>query len=1106
MIPFLSRANDAVDRVVGYPIDLAWDLVATPLHKVGRWTHIALHPLKTIQEKVQSSPNPLLKEALSAVVQLKRAIDEKDEKQLPALREKAASAIDELLKERSGTVYVTRLSAAEQRNLHLLARACRRGDTLYGLDEALKGLQYHYEGHTGLLNEVLDTVLNVDSPSHVKATKAAIGIIDQAISLLARTAGEEDQETLAELQKKITLVESQNPELSAIDLLKKMPELSSKFTVNGRLLPDLSISKDRDVSAAPEILAMIDQHEKVLGRANQVDSEIEIDYEQKIGEQQEQFIENASLFTTVKIVWGHFCGKKTDNEFFVEALNQAREVSKAENVPLKRAMRAVIYHKIDAAKNLSSFTKLFSKFIYWIVSATSYFFIESFTTSIVKEMQNYIYKSSKEGYTPIANLFVDNMGKYLTSLTAIYNRQAHLYKNPSPTERITGSLPQMISKELTDPAYLNGLTEAELYGKVTHDIVRDFSPKVRITKTIQKFFQKIKDRFHNSSFVSVPLDIISLSAQLFVAIPQLIINGFLSMGLRLFIERTNLIPSLVDNTVEAIRDQNGYSHALNKLIYIQLQDLYKILQIQKNEEDLHDPATIEAEDLLSPFSEVHKNKLATFIDNLFQVLDLEDCSTHENLYRFLHSRTIRQQYDELLDAIAIQDVIRASAEVVSIAFTSLMQKEQLSKQLFNFMWLANNTFERNHAIEPKEFKTVENGILDTMNSILNISIDKALQEKFDMTGQVQERTIRRAANVVSKETERFTNAIDSLLIEAEGEIDDPKKTKKIVEKMIEEAISFERNLISMKVKWEGSQLLSDSIIRELNGALLKLTHVYKLLSPLLDAFYRNNHEFLSLTELNQQGNSLLSKPYFTIQECSDIQELLVVHMTSFVKEPSLFLLLKESLYRLIIILKGEKAVTLFDELQELRISQLNGKAYGKATELLQRIKEIEDADLKSSLGSLVQRILELKSSDAIHDFEDTIALEKKKVEDLLFQKREKLTADVKEGLKRLSSIVHNDGTSRDEISQEELNQAQIQEIREACTNLKEFQKTFKVTSPVNIPIAPNAIMDFSKALVFNRTQKRLSNLVKFVTTPTHYKHGLWINTLMLPYIGAGVKA
>ena len=631
---------------------------------------------------------------------------------------------------------------------------------------------------------------------------------------------------------------------------------------------------------------------------------------------------------------------------------------------------------------------------------------------------------------------------------------------------------------------------------------------MRITRNIQHFFQKIKERFHNSSFVSIPLDIISLSAQAFVAIPQWIINSCLSLGLRLFIERTELIPTLVENTVATIRDQNGYSHALNKLIYIQLQDLYKILQQQKREEDLNDPSTIEAEDLLSPFSEVHKSKLATFIDNLFQVLDLEDCSTHENLHNFLHSRTVRQRYDELLDAIAIQDIIRASAEVVSIAFTSLMQKEQLHKQLHNFMWLANNTFKRTHAIDPKEFKTVENGILDTMNSILNISIDKALQEKFDMTGKVQERAIRRAANLVSKETERFTRDIDSLLAEAEEAKASPEKTKRIVAEMLEKAITFERNLISMKVKWEGNQVLSDALIRELNTSLLRLTEVYKTLSPLLDSFYRENHEFLSLSTLRSHGTSLITKPFFTIKECAETQRLLDQHIALFLevgeeKSRTLFLSLQENLGRLIAVLKGKKELELFDELELL----LKKRNEAKATQILTRIKEIQDEELRGTFVTLAQTILQLKEGE-IANFEETLEKKKKEVEGALDTKEATLTAGIKEQLVSLSSFIEGNKASSHgkPQSQEELNETRIQALRSACANLQKFQKGFKVTPPVNIPIAPNAIMDFSKALVFSRTQKRLSNLVKFITTPTHYKHGLWINTLMLPYIGEGVKA
>ena len=52
MSSFLSRATDKVDRVIGYPVDFAWDPLATPLH-TGRWTYIALHPLQTLGEKVQ---------------------------------------------------------------------------------------------------------------------------------------------------------------------------------------------------------------------------------------------------------------------------------------------------------------------------------------------------------------------------------------------------------------------------------------------------------------------------------------------------------------------------------------------------------------------------------------------------------------------------------------------------------------------------------------------------------------------------------------------------------------------------------------------------------------------------------------------------------------------------------------------------------------------------------------------------------------------------------------------------------------------------------------------------------------------------------------------
>lgn len=1115
------KTTDIANLGVGLVTDPLWDLVASPLHKVGRWTQIALHPVQAIGENIQSSPDPLLKEALSSSVELRKALDDGDEQRTQDLKNSVSQHVSALVEGRGNAIQKSRLSASEQRILNRLASACSwKRDPGSLLDQGIEIIQRHYESHLGYIDSIVDVAVNPNSPAHVRATNTGLEAIDRGLELLTKTmSGPEDIETLTDLRERISTLRAENPHLNIFDILKKVPELSKRFSVNGKSL-DISISENRDISAAPELLEIMERHEGVLGRNETVIADEDVDYVQKTSEQKEQFIENTSMFTTVKIVWGKICRKKTDNEFFVDALAEARTISEENKVSLKQAMRDVIYKKIDAANNTSFITKLFAKFVYWIISGTSHFFIESFADSIVKDLQGYIAESEKDNYSPIGSLFIDNLGKYLTSLTAIYNRQAHQYKNPNEKERITGSLPEMVAKELKNPAYMNDHTEAELYSKVTGDIVSRYAPKITLTNTIRKFFISLKEKCNNSIFATVPLDMLSLAGQAAVAIPQWITNGILSFGLRIFIDQTEILPSIVDNTVAAIRDQNGYSHALNKLLYVQLQELYKILQHQKQNEDHIDLSSIEGQDLLSPYSEVHKNRLSTFVENLFHVLDLEDCTTHENLHRLLYSKTLRHRYDELLDAIAIQDVIRASVEVISIAFTSLMRKEQLHKQLYNFMWMANTTFERSEPIDPKEFKTIENGILDTMNSILNISIDKALQEKFDMTGKVQERNIRRSAALVKKEMVTFTSKIDELLEEANQVKNNPYKEKKIVEEMLETAITFEQNLISMKVKWEGNQMLSDSMIRDLNVALQKLTDVYKSLAPLIDRFYKDNDEFLSLGQIKARCDQLLKKEKLTYKECKNARALLERHISSFhtssdESRRALFISAQENLLKLQQNVFAQERLNLFEDLEDLLRAKSDSLApisFGKkkpnqvAEKIFQEAILIEDETLQSALVNLAHQILKLKEGET-KEFEGKLIRERERVQKILLDQGTQRDQMFKHDLEQLSDTIGKNSATSHGLTQnqEELNKARIEEIREANSTLKGFEKEFTVKPPINIPIAPNALMDFSKALVFSRTQKRLSNLVKFITTPTHYKHGLCIHTLMLPFIGEGVK-
>jgi len=470
--------------------------------------------------------------------------------------------------------------------------------------------------------------------------------------------------------------------------------------------------------------------------------------------QKQEFVRNTANLLVIKNVYETVCGiLPNDPNFYTDLIEKAHEETKNDPKKFGAVIRSKFFQKIDEAHRdgkILLITKWFSKLVFRIMLAHAESWISKISTRFIDHIRTVIIQRNEKGFAQFKNGLVDNFNSYLGAL-------GDAFKNALSNDTVHSHLNAKIEAELKKPSYNHGYTTEDLYREAAKKAVETFMADISWTASIADWFKKhrLEDTSLPKRAVNECASLVSGILRLTVWGPQKLVNFLFIRRLKKSLIQSNGIDTLVNKSIDSVIDKNGYTHALNCVIRDQLKEVLERLKNGQNPDSKEDPSQ----------SNFQKKELARLVTNLLEVLDKSRCMTSDQLEAFLKNKTIPQKAQEALDNLFIPSVVDSTVKVINAAYESVMNKEQLEKQLCNFMSLVNKTYESSKEVDAAEVKRTENEITQLTDSILEITINDAIKTKFDHFTDTQTTTINEYSSELQKGIKEYSGALQTKLDE-----------------------------------------------------------------------------------------------------------------------------------------------------------------------------------------------------------------------------------------------------------------------------------------------------------------------------------------------------
>jgi len=135
---------------------------------------------------------------------------------------------------------------------------------------------------------------------------------------------------------------------------------------------------------------------------------------------------------------------------------------------------------------------------------------------------------------------------------------------------------------------------------------------------------------------------------------------------------------------------------------------------------------------LKNLSPVERENLRTLVKELFNILPKTEAGSPGQLRKLLGEKSILTQMRDGFDEHFIYSQVTESAmELIGAAFHTLLQRDEMQRQFYNFLTVANTVYQNGDPVSPEEYSAKEEGVRRILDHILNVAIGKSIEETFD---------------------------------------------------------------------------------------------------------------------------------------------------------------------------------------------------------------------------------------------------------------------------------------------------------------------------------------------------------------------------------------
>ena len=718
-----------------------------------------------------------------------------------------------------------------------------------------------------------------------------------------------------------------------------------------------------------------------------------------------------------------------------------------------------------------------------------------------------------------ANKVADRTNGFLATLQSAYGRIAN---NPN----ISGNLPAELEKELSKSEFNFGMTPEQLHQAVADQLISSF-----IEPGVLQVSQALREAASNwHPFKGTIGDVVFNTAAILTSwiatvgiypIEWIIRKLFLNLFVSRYVVNGTLVKSLVSSSVGSIQ-QNGYTHALNCVLYDQLKYVYVTLQRHynggtKDEEE-------ESVDL-NKFSIVDRGKLTTLVQELFSVLEKHQCNSPEELRRFINDNsTLKKLKGDFEDQFVYSKIVKSLEEVIGAALHTFLTKDQLEKQFYQLLTTVNSIFKKGETIPLSEYQQKEDDINRVIDSLLLLVIDNSLNELADfdreheqlgVDAQVEE--LANLAKSLYKGLRVSYRKLGRTVEDVEYGVPHTAKNEDLLHDMTTKSSHFLSKVIEWRTRVQSPE---NGLSKEAKEALLELeANLRDQIESMvisLNAIYGPRAKLSlgeKIAEVLEKFKSLLESivHYITGYEDGPVSrklEALKEQFQKLQKEPALHTqasIIREKIEELEKLVEEKKKMK---PLQNVLDEDLNPENLNSALKVWLKTKQENDfAKVKQALERISKSTAEHKTltklisqmkkdSSALKEYKD----EWKAIRKELNERQEKLSEAAEKLEERCNKVVDKCSFSDEESFDEtwmlvDLGMKQLKDWIDSPSSVKLAKDNSFLR-----PLKEKAIQ-LGKNYVTDRVRNKSTGVLSLIRDKIIWHHGLYNHNILFPFVG-----
>jgi hypothetical protein len=546
------------------------------------------------------------------------------------------------------------------------------------------------------------------------------------------------------------------------------------------------------VSAIPEFLQNINSHQNALRTAaDRAPARITA---REISQKAELFQKRASSYGIAKMILEKFCGYQ-NNDGINAKIHNPGELSMNELSP---AFRSRLFEKINEAN-----TGFFGPITKWVAKMAYDFLLPIFSFFTNSVFGNLLEFAKKEISTQSINReskeerMVRLARNWLAVTSGAYNQVAS-----TPASQVR-DFNVMMEDAIKMPERNGGLKQHELFAAAGKTLFETFGPRLKWSESVDQYFQAeipASSPLHFLNFLVLGLNMFcSFSLKAILFIPQWIANLILQTGTKIAIGATPMLQNYTDSAIESLRRNTPASYSAQRVLYRQLQKVLMSLQQGLNDEGSN------AGGLRSRDTNIKRYEIAGLVEYLMEVLNKSQYRTQDRLSNYLrHQAPIRDRAERELDDTFIPEVMETVVMTISVSLSAVTQEEEMQRMLYDGLCIANEMFDDQTPVTDADFATLERGIRELTDQILETAIFYAIDEKFDFTNEKQKRGIRQFVRSLKEESNAFTLQMYRLSTEMTDARSSTEYLAKVTE-MIDFSARFNRQRVDALGKADGNR-------------------------------------------------------------------------------------------------------------------------------------------------------------------------------------------------------------------------------------------------------------------------------------------------------------